>query len=179
MWTLKFKSAPSELISSQCALTFDNGKEFDHISWHKFAARLRFSGKGFIGVIWFSLFLTLSLFFFNHFRIIYQMLFCVNVVKKQVLIWEEICNSRFLSIFQLIGNVSKYLRLIDFLKKEYNSVTFVIKAQLQIQKGSIRNSFIFTYSIFFSFSGKQICLENTKKRCKYSNGNENQITVKL
>ena len=26
------KSAPSELISSQCALTFDNGKEFDHIS---------------------------------------------------------------------------------------------------------------------------------------------------
>ena len=81
--SLKFTNAPSELISSQCALTFDNGKEFDHISWHKFAARLRFSGKGFIGVIWFSLFLTLSLFFFNHFRIIYQMLLTTTVILCQ------------------------------------------------------------------------------------------------
>ena len=83
IWNLMFKSAPSELISSQRALTFDNGKEFDHISWHKFAARLRFSGKGFIGVIWFSLFLTLSLFFFNHFRIIYQMLLTSTVILCQ------------------------------------------------------------------------------------------------
>ena len=83
MWTLILKSASSELISSHCTLTFDNGKEFDHISWHKFAARLRFSGKGFIGVIWFSLFLTLSLFFFNHFRIIYQMLLTSTVILCQ------------------------------------------------------------------------------------------------
>ena len=54
-----------------------------------------------------------------------------------------------------------------FLKKEPNFVTFfvVFKAQIQIQQGFIVPSLTRNLFYLFSFSGKQICLGNTKKRC--------------